>query len=88
MKKNLCSLALSLISCGRLPTSASGADRYYDAIEPCYSTSDFIALLYDASLRWLKELNYVTRGVFAENLFASRPLHNIVSESDTIVRKL
>ncbi len=38
-------------------------------------------------LRTLKELNYVTRRVFAEKLFASRPLHNIVSESYTIVRE-
>ena len=39
------------------------------------------------NLRRLKELGYVARRVFAENLFASRPLHNIVSETYTIVRE-
>ena len=39
-------------------------------------------------LRWLKELNYVSRRVCAENLFAPRALHNIVSESYPVVRQL
>ena len=39
-------------------------------------------------LRWLKEFNHVTRRVRAENLFASRPLHNIVSEPYTRIREL
>ena len=36
-------------------------------------------------LRGLKELNYVARGVLAENLFAPPHLHNIVSKFHTIV---
>ena len=36
-------------------------------------------------LRRLKELNDVAGRVYAENLFASRPLHNVVLESYIIV---
>ena len=40
------------------------------------------------NLRRLKEFHYVAGRVLAENLFASRPLYNFVSELYTIVREL
>lgn len=39
-------------------------------------------------LRRLKKLDYVTRRVCAENLFAPRPLQDIVSESYAFVGEL
>ena len=40
------------------------------------------------SLCWLEEINYVARRIYAENLFATPLLHNIVSEFYTFVLEL
>ena len=72
----------NIFACGRCPCRLRKGTLGHRRSHP---NNPFIA---HYRLSWLKELNHVAGRVFAENLFATVVLYNIVSEFHTIVLEL